>query len=621
MTIRTKIRAVYAGAGLIVSLAVLWSVTSLRTMASATRAILQENYRSILAADNMIGALERQDSGLLLALLGERGRATSELGKGRVDFDRWYDAAAGNVTLPGEGALIQELRRTYEEFTVEVNRLLDLPLPGGQALDHYLRRALPLFRQVRAAAERLREVNQDAMVTASDRAIAVGRDAVATTIVLGGLLLLAASVGGEMLTRRVLHPLSLLSAATDAVAAGDYQVALPEASADEVGHLTDRFAAMARKLKAYQDLNVGRVVAEKLRSDSMIRDLADGVVLLDRDLAVVRMNPSAGTVLGVEPGPAMGRPVSELIHDPTVLDRIREPARRATGAPPGAGRDVVLEVEHEGRVGHYRVVVTEVTGDSPEARGRVLLLQDITQFRELDRLKTEFVATASHELRTPLTSMAMGLHLLRETALPSMAPADRALLEAAIEDTDRMRLLVDDLLDLSRIESGQLAVRAESVSLAPLLVQVASRFHPQAEAAGVTLRTDVPEPLPPAMADPTRIGWVLSNLLGNALKYCGPRGHVLVTAEAVGSWVQVSVADDGPGIPVELQSQVFGKFVRGREASVPGSGLGLAIVKAIVDAHGGSVWVDSAPGQGSTFTFILPRAGGTGPTTGGNTRV
>jgi NtrC-family two-component system sensor histidine kinase KinB len=608
VTLRTKIRAGYVGTGLIVSVAVLWSVSSLRHMSTATDAILRENYRSILAADNMILALERQDSGLLLALLGLGGAGERELARGASDFAEWQAAAAGNVTLPGEADVISDLHGEYVTFSLSAERVLRLQgRDAGEATRVYEAQTMPLFRSVQATAIRLREINQDAMVDASDRAIAVGHDAIVTTVVLGLVLFLAASVGGETLTRRILRPMSMLSAAADELAAGNYDVSVPEATRDEVGHLSRRFGIMARQLKGYQEMNIGRILAEKRRGDSMVACLADGVVLLDRASRVVRINPRASEVLDVDATTAVGQALSEILEDREVLERIG--ASGQTVASPCPKEDLVLDVHRDGRAAHFRVIVTPIEGGPPEESGSVLLLQDITQFRELDRLKTEFVATASHELRTPLTSLAMSLDLLRERVLPGMRTGDGALLRAAIEDTNRMRLLVDDLLDLSRIESGHTAIQAERVSLEPVILNAVAAIRSQAEAAGVTVETDCTVDAPEAFADPTRIGWVLTNLLGNALKYGGPNTRVRVTLEGIADHVQISVADDGPGIAVDMQSRIFGTFVQGREGvALGGSGLGLAIAKAIVEAHGGSIWVDSAPGRGSTFTFILPRA-------------
>jgi NtrC-family two-component system sensor histidine kinase KinB len=172
-----------------------------------------------------------------------------------------------------------------------------------------------------------------------------------------------------------------------------------------------------------------------------------------------------------------------------------------------------------------------------------------------------------------------------------------------------MKVLVNELLDLSRMESGQLSVEAEDVDVTALAESIAATFRPQADEAGIELVTDIGEEVPEARADPTKIGWVMANLISNALRYTDAGGHVVLSAEGVEDYVQVSVSDDGAGIPFELQARIFDKFVQvPGERAAGGSGLGLAIAKSIVNAHGGTIWVDSTPGQGSTFTFLVPRS-------------
>ena len=241
--------------------------------------------------------------------------------------------------------------------------------------------------------------------------------------------------------------------------------------------------------------------------------------------------------------------------------------------------------------------------------GVVLLLRDITRLRELDRLKSEFVMTASHELRTPLTSLNMAVNLLRESAGTKLTDQERALLEACHEDVQRLRALVNDLLDLSKIEAGKVELAFEPVQPRFLGDQALSVIKAQADSKGIELTLGVPEDLPAVTADPHKIVWVLVNLLANAVRYTKAGGHISLQGEQVGNQVQLAVTDDGEGIPFDLQPRIFDKFVHGKPRDGGGgSGLGLAICREIVKAHRGAIWLDSIPGKGSTFTFTLPVA-------------
>ncbi|MEJ2657731.1 MAG: HAMP domain-containing sensor histidine kinase [Desulfobacterales bacterium] len=236
----------------------------------------------------------------------------------------------------------------------------------------------------------------------------------------------------------------------------------------------------------------------------------------------------------------------------------------------------------------------------------MLLLKDVTRLKEVERLKSEFVMAASHELRTPLTSLGMSIDLLLEHVAQGLAEKDRDLLQAAYEEVHRMKALVNDLLDLSKIEAGRIELEFESVPVSTLFDHVHEVFKSQMDIKEVDFTSELAGNLASIRADVNKITWVLTNLVSNALRYVSKGGHIQLMAKRIGPHVHLSVRDDGPGIPPEYQSKIFEKFVQMKGQDVEGTGLGLAICKEIVRAHGGAIWVESSSGHGSTFTFTLP---------------
>jgi NtrC-family two-component system sensor histidine kinase KinB len=257
---------------------------------------------------------------------------------------------------------------------------------------------------------------------------------------------------------------------------------------------------------------------------------------------------------------------------------------------------------------HYLFSITAIRSKDRHLSGVVLLLKDVTRLKEVEQLKSEFVMAASHELRTPLTSMGMSIDLLLEHAAPKLGDADRELLQAAHEEVHRMKALVNDLLDLSKIEAGRIDLEFESVQVQTLLDYVRTIFGNQVEQKHVELTWKLPEDLSNIRADSNKITWVLTNLISNALRYVPDGGHIQVAAKRIGPYIHLSVRDDGPGIPQEYQGKIFQKFVQVKGREVGGTGLGLAICKEIVRAHGGTIWAESESGQGSIFTFTVPVA-------------
>jgi len=279
-----------------------------------------------------------------------------------------------------------------------------------------------------------------------------------------------------------------------------------------------------------------------------------------------------------------------------------------SGPSPLGGEQRTIAVTRRGEEHYYSVEAVPMTGPNAVAAGLLVVLHDVTWFKQVDRVKSEFVSTVSHEFRTPLTSIAMGVALLEEN--PAVQADSRAaeILKAVAEETHRLTHLVADLLDLTRMESGRLEMVMLPVDSAALMQQAVAAFKPQAEEKRVSLEVVLDGHEPTLMIDGDKVTWVLNNLMSNALRYTPAGGRITLTAERRGEVGLLRVSDTGTGIPPEAQSQVFDKFfqVPGRPGG--GAGLGLAICKEIVHAHRGRIWVQSEPGLGSTFFLTVPLA-------------
>jgi signal transduction histidine kinase len=292
------------------------------------------------------------------------------------------------------------------------------------------------------------------------------------------------------------------------------------------------------------------------------------------------------------------RPIEEVVRDATLRDLFAETGDEDRTTH----RQVTLDNERT-----YNAHLTPVEGV-----GRVLMLQDITHLKELDRLKSEFVATVSHDLRTPLTSIQGYIELL-----PQIGPLNRRQ-EKFVRRVESMLAsiteLINDLLDIRRIEA-ELNLEMELCDLSEIINDVLGRLEHHAEGKAQDLRREIPEALPLVRGNPQRLAQVVDNLVINAIKYTQVGGRIAVSAIGDQGHVVVNVSDNGPGIPPEEQPRIFDKFYRVESeevTGVAGTGLGLAIVKAIVEKHQGRVWVESQPGVGSTFSFILPAVESTG---------
>ena len=608
-TLRKKILAGY-GIGLaLMVVAVVWAFVSLFDLGQASDEILSENYRSILAAENMIDAIERQDSATLLVMLGYQEEGLKQYRQNESQFLQWLARAKDNITIKGEDKIVATIDTGYSSYLLSFSELSHLHQADPQrAAKFYHETVLPSFESVRDACIRLREINSETMFEASARARHVAGRGIWSMATISAAALAIAVGFSLLLSNLITRPLRRIMGAVQEVAEGNYDVEVSTGSSDEFGHLAREFSAMVKKLKSYHDLNLDRILAEKGKSEAVIGSIDDGIVVVDAEFKVTDVNRAAAQALGIDRADMHERHFLEVVKGEELFNYVKEAAESCQPPRIEEGKDIFTVQQGEAQR-HYQFSVAPVRAKGGSMVGVVLVLRDVTKLKEVDRLKSEFVMTASHELRTPLTSMGMSIDLVLESALEKLSEKERELLSAAQEDVQRLRALVNDLLDLSKIEAGKMAMEFDRVSVGTLFEKATAVLKTQADEQSVELSFDVGEGVGDVQADANKITWVLSNLISNALRYTDNGGHIRLFAERVGPHVHISVCDNGVGIPYEAQASIFEKFVQIRgQSDAKGSGLGLALCKEVVRAHRGTIWVDSTPGEGSTFTFTLPVA-------------
>ena len=606
-TLRKKILIGYGTTLALMIVVFIWAFVNLLGLGRASDAILKENYKSILAAENMIDTIERQDSGVLLLILGYGDEGSKQYSENESLFLQWFGWAKDNITIEGEDKIINTIETGYSSYLVNFSRLrLVYQTAPERTSAFYHETVLPSFKSVRDACIRLREVNQETMFKASDRARYIARTSILSMIIIGIASVVIGLGFSLLLSNIIVRPLQQIMEATQKIAEGNYDVEISTSSSGELRRLAGEFNTMAKKLKAYNRLNIKQIVAEKRKSEAIIQSIDDGIVVVDAEFKITDINPTAAEVFGVEPDKAQDGHFLEVVKSDQLFNYVKQTVQSGKSPPIEEGKNVFIVKRGERQL-YYQFSITPVNAKDGFMLGIVLLLRNVTRLKELDRLKSEFVMAASHELRTPLTSIGMSIDLLQETAMEKMNKKEQQLLSVAHEDLQRLKAIVNDLLDLSKIETGKMDMEFSNVSVPMLFEKAVAVLKSQADKKSVELSFKDAEGLQIVRADANKITWVLTNLISNALRYTDSRGHIRLFAEQVGPHVHISVNDDGVGIPYEYQSKIFDKFVRVKnEREVEGSGLGLSICREIVRAHGGTIWVDSSPGEGSTFTFTLP---------------
>jgi len=354
---------------------------------------------------------------------------------------------------------------------------------------------------------------------------------------------------------------------------------------------------------------------EAAKSQAILEAVADGVIVVDASGKIVLFNAAAERILELPREKALGRMSSDMLglYGGQAREWMEAVNRWATR--PGtydAEEYLAARVEIGGRIVSVHLAPV-LMGD--EFLGTVSVFRDVTAEVEAERAKTEFVSTVSHELRTPMTSIKGYVKLLLMEMAGGLTEGQRHFLSIINANVDRLTNLVNDLLDISRIESGRLAISPRPIKVDEVIEQVVAEMHARATGRGLTLHAELPPALPRVVADPDRVAQILTNLIANACNYTPSGGEVCVMAHANGGEVRVAVRDTGIGIAPENLDKIFERFFRADDElvqEVPGTGLGLAIVRSLVELQGGRIWVESKPGAGSTFTFTLPVAGESG---------
>ncbi len=609
-TLRKKIFSGYSVILILLIFILIWMIIRLLRLGEASDRILRDNYKSILAAQNMIGAIERQDSGSLLVILGYEAEGLQQFNEYMSAFLQWFNSAKENITVEGEAQIIEEIDTAYSSY---LNRFMFLghsrSLDEEEASRYYHESLLPAFTSIRKTCEKLREINQAAMFLASEKAKIISSKAILSVSIAGIICLCIGLVFSILLSNLLVRPLRQMVDATKKVSEGVYEAKIQIISSDELGSLAVGFNEMVTKLKRYRDMNISQLLAEKRKSEAIIRNIDDGLIVMDADFKIMDANPVALDIIGDSRESIIGRHFLEVFKDDSLFQYLKQALKPMRKKADEEGKNIFTLTKGE-KHRHYHFSVTSVTSHIDEKIGIVLLLRDVTRFKELERLKSEFVMAASHELKTPLTGIKMSIGLLKESTIKKLNPREKGLLTAASEETQRLESLVKELLDLSRIEAGKMEMEFRSADVPALFEKVRAVMRNQASAKKVTLTQETKRNLPQVTADADKILLVLTNLISNALGYTHKGGHIRLSSRAAGGHVFISVADDGEGIPYESQTKIFDKFVQFKDnRHTGGSGLGLSICKQIIRAHGGAIWVDSTPGSGSTFTFTLPAAG------------
>jgi signal transduction histidine kinase len=598
-----------AQAPIAVALAIvgIFSVIAVSYLGSHSQGILKDNYRSVLAAQRMKEAIERMDSAALFIVAGQRDKGIEQAQTNRPVFEAELKVQESNITEAGEKEFTAGLRSLWDDYQVKFAKL-EKSANADEARRLYFGELETAFYKVKTAADQILTINQDTMVRKSDSVLRTSERMNAITISVALAALALGIFVSSRLTRHMVQPLAALSEATRKIGEGNFDTRAHVRGNDELAHLAQDFNAMATRLTEYRKSSLGDLLQAHLSMQAAIDSLPDPVAVFNIDGNLQNVNHAAETLIGLRTDGGSKEALRRIdAHTRALLERVCSHVLSGKGAYMPRGFEDAAQLTTLLGDRYFLPRGAPVYETRGVIVGATVLLQDVTRLRRFEELKNDVVATIAHEFRTPLTSLRMAVHLCTEQIAGPLNDKQAELLHTAREDCDRLQAMVDDLLDLSRIESGKVELYPLPTPVFTLVEGAVEQQKGEAEAKAVRL---VVEPILAegrVLADHERIVHVFSNLITNALRYTPSDGTVTLGATTMNGAVRFTVADNGRGIPKEYHERIFDKFFQVPDAEPKGTGLGLYIAKEIVRGHGGDIGVESEPGKGSVFWFTLPR--------------
>jgi len=394
------------------------------------------------------------------------------------------------------------------------------------------------------------------------------------------------------------RPIGEISWAAKDIAQGNYARKISMYSNDEIGDLANTFNYMSEQIET----KIEEVSQSKSRLEAVFLSMFEGVMIVDIQGTILLMNQALKNVLKINENPAGKKPIEVIrnLQIQEIVDNVLEPESE------------LIAKEISTLLPEEKVLLVHATRIEKDkhTEGAVLVFHDVTTLRGLEKIRQEFVANVSHELRTPISSIKGFAETLLAGAMEDTENA-RDFLKIILTDSNRLACLIDDLLNLSKIESGKLVMEKKSCKLSEIVEKVIASLKVQLTDKSIIAKVNIPTDTPDVLVDQTRIKQVLLNLVENAIKYNISGGGIIVSAQEIGNFIKVAISDTGIGIPSQDLPRLFERFYRvdkARSRELGGTGLGLSIVKHIIQSHGGEVFVESVERKGSTFSFTIPKA-------------
>ena len=589
----------------------------LSNLGAVSNRILEDNYRAIKATEGIVVSLSKMDQILSKVCLGKNYNDSTLLqilSNEQEVLKNQLVICHNNLDGKKEANLFAQIEEDYADYRRNISLFTSTEDKTGLYFSVLQR----LNEVIRENCVQLASVNH--LQLSEEDAIAQNLYLRSKIYVFLIVVLVLVIVGWALyqVPHEIVKPITDITEKIKRIAQGEYQQEIDVDSRSELGDLSRAFNVMSIRLQEFEKLNIEEVQTQKSRMESIIRSMNDGLIILDEQEKIVLVNDSSTQILNLDEEQLVGKRLSALEENSKVIRELSNSLRHDTVHSSERSKDMederhsFLKVDRgEGKKAFYTKEIIKVYSDEVQKRfsGYIIILKDITSFKESNDAKSKFIAVVSHELKTPLSALNMSLMLLRDDRFGLLSPDQEKITASMKQEVHRLVNMVTELLDLSKVESGKINLDKKSVSPAVLMEYAIAPVQAKFEEKGIEIVKHIDSNMPDILVDPEKISWVLINFMTNAIRYSPRNSKVILEAQQREDEIEFVVYDFGPGIPKQDISRVFNKFVQlstNGSKNKNGLGLGLAISKEVVEAHGGAISVESELGKGSKFFFRIP---------------
>ena len=579
MSIKNNLRA---GIGFLFLIALLSSGLSayyLNRLSNETKAFLKDNYGSLVFMENINEILD---------IPGIPNESQLNIIESNIKDEE------NNITEPGESAFADSLRADFNRFNKAPQESLSL-----DGLRYKMKKSIHGIVQVNMQA--IEQKNNKANYTASRALIMVALiDSFCFFITI--LFVIRFPV-------YITKPIKELNEGIEEIANKNYEKRLLFTSKNEFRSLSEAFNQMAAKLFAYENSSQAKIKQEKLRIETIVKNVTDAIIGFDENELILFINPIALKLLGVEEKDIIGSTTEEVASQNDLFRTLTDKTEDLNDLKLYLDGELSYFTKELFEIGVPNEDSTEENKSSLKRKGYFILLKNITRFYKLDEAKTNFIATISHELKTPISSLKMSLKLMEDKRYGTVTKSQKELINNINDDSNRLLKITSELLDMGQVETGKLLLSFGSTHPQNIIKYTCETIKFISEQKEITLHIKCSKNLPDVWADLDKTAWVLINFLTNAIKYSSPKSVIdIVVKKGSSGMIEFSIKDYGRGIEEIYLPRIFERYfkVPGSDSSISGTGLGLAIAKDFIEAQGGEIGVESKLGEGSRFYFLLP---------------